>query len=113
VKIVGNENIGPAVLVDIAGIQAETKTEHIGRDTSRFGDVAECLAVVSEEFIGKVRVLFVFDLVNIQRATRVFHRGMIDQKQVEIAVFVVVKKGSLGGMSRGRPVRIPQLFLQI
>ena len=99
VKVIGDVEIRPAVTVDVSGRSAEGEAEVEHPGGSR--NVAEAaVAVVAVEPVGFGQ-RGVFFLVAVERY-RAFEgrRGVVGHVDVEVAVPVVVEKGSVGGIAR-------------
>src|SRR5690606_6985747 len=94
--IIGHEEVGPAVIVQIAGRGAQSEPDGVAVDAGLYRYVDEAVAIVAIEFVTGERITEALDEVRIESAEA--FDGVVDEEHVEVAVSVVVEKRCVGGV---------------
>ena len=94
-KIIGNVNILPAILIDIADGNPKPKPNDAAVDACLCTDVDKFFAIIAEKFVSTQWIAGIAHLFA-QVETADGLEGIVEQVKIEVAVFVVVKKGRMG-----------------
>ncbi len=97
VEIVGDEQIGTAVEVQVAGHDAKAVSVDTAEHTGRLADIHEPVAFVAEQAVARPRMAD--GALRVENGAALLVRGVVEQVHVQIAVSVVVEEGGLGRIS--------------
>ncbi len=99
VIVITDVNVGPVVAIEICNCNTQSKIEGTVKNSSSWGNLGKALAVVTKQFLTIPCIPTISEWNEFLTEQGIFVHRVIQWKQVQVPVLIVIQKGTVCGIS--------------